>query len=32
VGLQLMAPQRQERRLFAAACAAESIIGDWRSH
>ncbi len=31
VGLQLMAPQRQERRLLAAACAAEGIIGDWRA-
>jgi aspartyl-tRNA(Asn)/glutamyl-tRNA(Gln) amidotransferase subunit A len=31
VGLQLMAPQRAERRLFEAACAAEGIIGDWRT-
>jgi aspartyl-tRNA(Asn)/glutamyl-tRNA(Gln) amidotransferase subunit A len=31
VGLQLMAPQRQERRLFAAACAVEGLIGDWRA-
>jgi aspartyl-tRNA(Asn)/glutamyl-tRNA(Gln) amidotransferase subunit A len=30
VGLQLMAPQRAERRLLAAACATESLIGDWR--
>jgi aspartyl-tRNA(Asn)/glutamyl-tRNA(Gln) amidotransferase subunit A len=29
VGLQLMAPQREERRLLAVACAAEGILGDW---
>jgi aspartyl-tRNA(Asn)/glutamyl-tRNA(Gln) amidotransferase subunit A len=31
VGLQLMAPQREERRLLAAACATEGIVGDWQS-
>ncbi len=31
VGLQLIAPQRAERNLFAAATAAEAIIGDWRA-
>jgi aspartyl-tRNA(Asn)/glutamyl-tRNA(Gln) amidotransferase subunit A len=30
VGVQLMAPQRAERPLLQAACAVESIIGDWR--
>ena len=29
VGLQLMAPQRAERQLLAAAHAAEAVIGDW---
>ncbi|MDB5178783.1 MAG: Glutamyl-tRNA(Gln) amidotransferase subunit [Patescibacteria group bacterium] len=29
VGLQLMAPQRAERRLLEAAAAAEDLIGDW---
>jgi aspartyl-tRNA(Asn)/glutamyl-tRNA(Gln) amidotransferase subunit A len=29
VGLQLMAPQRSERQLLAAAHAAEAVIGDW---
>jgi aspartyl-tRNA(Asn)/glutamyl-tRNA(Gln) amidotransferase subunit A len=29
VGLQLMAPQRAERQLLAAAAAAEGLIGDW---
>jgi aspartyl-tRNA(Asn)/glutamyl-tRNA(Gln) amidotransferase subunit A len=31
VGLQLMAPQRGERRLLAAACATEGIVGDWKA-
>ncbi|HEY2004416.1 MAG TPA: Asp-tRNA(Asn)/Glu-tRNA(Gln) amidotransferase subunit GatA [Candidatus Saccharimonadia bacterium] len=31
VGLQLMAPQHAERRLLEAACATESLIGDWSS-
>jgi aspartyl-tRNA(Asn)/glutamyl-tRNA(Gln) amidotransferase subunit A len=29
VGVQLMAPQRAERRLLAAATAVEAVIGDW---
>ena len=29
VGLQLMAPQRAERRLLEAAGAVEAVIGDW---
>lgn len=31
VGLQVMAPQRAERNLFAAAQAIEEVIGDWRA-
>ncbi len=31
VGVQLMAPQRAERQLLAAAEAVESVIGDWRA-
>jgi aspartyl-tRNA(Asn)/glutamyl-tRNA(Gln) amidotransferase subunit A len=30
-GLQLIAPQRAERRLFEAALATEAVIGDWRA-
>jgi aspartyl-tRNA(Asn)/glutamyl-tRNA(Gln) amidotransferase subunit A len=30
VGLQLIAPQRAERELLAAAAAIEGVIGDWR--
>ncbi|HVQ44641.1 MAG TPA: Asp-tRNA(Asn)/Glu-tRNA(Gln) amidotransferase subunit GatA [Candidatus Saccharimonadia bacterium] len=30
VGLQIMAPQRAEHQLFAAAIATEALIGDWR--
>ncbi len=29
IGLQLIAPQRAERQLFAAAAATEAVIGDW---
>ncbi len=31
IGLQLMAPQRAERDLLAAAQAAEAVIGDWKA-
>jgi len=31
VGVQLMAPQRAERRLLEAGLAAEAVIGDWRA-
>ncbi len=31
VGLQLIAPQRAERRLLEAASATEAVIGDWRT-
>ncbi|HSX02409.1 MAG TPA: Asp-tRNA(Asn)/Glu-tRNA(Gln) amidotransferase subunit GatA [Candidatus Saccharimonadia bacterium] len=31
IGLQLIAPQRAERQLFAAAAATEAVIGDWES-
>ena len=31
VGLQLIAPQREERKLLAAAGAIEAVIGDWRA-
>jgi aspartyl-tRNA(Asn)/glutamyl-tRNA(Gln) amidotransferase subunit A len=31
VGVQLMAPQRAERRLLESARAVETVLGDWRA-